>query len=64
MKLHQRRSQKLPVKMRIDLRSCDGFVAEHYLDSAEIGAALYEMGGETVAESVGGDGFFYSGLLG
>ena len=50
--------------MRINLRSGDGFVAEHYLDGAEIGAAFYEMGGKTVAESVGGDGFFYSGLLG
>ena len=49
--------------MRIYLRSGDRFVAEHYLDGAEIGAAFYEMGGETVAESVGGDGFFNAGFF-
>ena len=49
--------------MRVDLRRCDGFVAEHYLDGAEVGAAFYEVGGETVAESVGGNGFFYTGFI-
>ena len=43
------------VDVGVDFGGEDGFVAEHFLDDAEVGAAFDEVGGEGVAEGVGGD---------
>ena len=43
------------VDVGVDLGGEDGFVAEHFLDDAEVGAVFDEVGGEGVAEGVGGD---------
>ena len=40
MKLLQRLSQKLSVKMRIDLCSGDAFMTKHFLHGTEIGVSL------------------------
>ena len=43
------------VDVGVDLGGEDGFVAEHFLDDAEVGAVFDEVGREGVAEGVGGD---------
>ena len=43
------------VDVGIDLGGGDVGVAEHFLDDAEVGAVVEEMGGEAVAELVGMD---------
>ncbi len=43
------------VDVGVDFGGGDAFVAEHFLDKAEVGAALDEVGREGVAEGVGGD---------
>ena len=41
------------VDVGVDLGGEDGFVAEHFLDDAEVGAALDEVRGEGMADGVG-----------
>ena len=48
----------------VNLGGRDVGVAEHGLDRAEIGAVHEEVGGEAVAESVGGDMFRNAGFAG
>ena len=43
------------VDVGVDFGGEDGFVAEHFLDDAEVGAVFDEVGREGVAEGVGGD---------
>ena len=43
------------VDVGVDFRGEDRFVAEHFLDDAQIGAVLDEVRGEGVAEGVRGD---------
>ena len=43
------------VDVGVDLGGEDEFVAEHFLDDAEVGAVFDEVGGEGVAEGVRGD---------
>src|SRR5688572_18887936 len=50
------RPQAVLVHVRVDLRGGDVAVAEEFLDDAEVRAAADEVGGEAVAEGVGGDG--------
>ena len=45
------------VDVGVDFRGEDGFVAEHFLDDAEVGAVLDEVRGEGVTEGVRGDFF-------
>ena len=45
------------IEVGVDLGGEDGFVAEHFLDDAEVRPAFDEVGGEGVAEGVGGDFF-------
>ena len=47
----------------VDLGSADVGVAEHSLDGAEVGAVHEKVGGEAVAEGVGGDVFRDASLL-
>jgi len=41
----------------VDHGGFDVFVAEQFLDGADVAAALQEVGGEGMTESVRGDGF-------
>ena len=41
------------VNVGIYLGGCHVGVSEHFLDASEVGAALEEMGAETVSEGVG-----------
>jgi hypothetical protein len=50
--------------MGIDHSGFTVFVAEEFLHSSDIVAVLQEVGGESVTEGVGGNGFVYSGKLG
>ena len=43
------------VDVGVDLGGGDVGVAEHFLDDAEVGAVVEEVGGEAVAELVGMD---------
>ena len=43
------------VDVGVDLGGGDVGVAEHFLDDAEVGAVIEEVGGEAVAELVGMD---------
>lgn len=52
------------VDVHIDLGCADVFVAEHGLDSSQIGPSLQELRGKTVAESVWADVFLDSRFLG
>ena len=52
MKQRNVRPQVILVQMRVNLRGGDAFVTEHLLHGAEVGAALDEVRGEGVAESV------------
>ena len=54
----------LGVYVGVDFCSEDTFVAEHFLDYAEVGAVFYQMGGEGVAEGVWGDVFVNAGKHG
>ena len=47
--------------MGVDHGGFDVFVAEEFLDGSDVVAVLEEVGGEGVAEGVGGDAFFYFG---
>jgi hypothetical protein len=40
----------------VDLGGREGLVAQEFLDAAEVRAVVEEVGGEGVAEGVGGDG--------
>lgn len=48
----------------VDHGGFDVFVPEEFLDGADVVAVLEEVGGEGVAEGVGGDGFLDAGFLG
>lgn len=48
----------------VDLSGGDVGVAEHGLDGANVGAVHEEVGGEAVAEGVGGDVFCDAGFFG
>ena len=50
--------------MRIDFSGAHAGVSEHLLYSKEIGTAFEEMGGETMPEGMGTDGFVDAILLG
>ena len=47
--------------MEVDFGGGDGFVAEHFLDGAQVGSSFEEVGGEGVAEGVWGYFFCYTG---
>jgi uncharacterized protein (UPF0210 family) len=48
----------------VDFGGADGGVAEEFLDDAQIGAVLEEVGGEAVPEHVGGEVSFNAGAAG
>ena len=50
---HNLLAQAVPVYVHIYLRGADILVAKHLLNGTQVGASLQEMGGKTVAESVG-----------
>ena len=56
-------AEEFAVDVGVDFGGGDG-VAEHFLDGAEVGTAFDEMGGEGVAEGMGGNGFFDAGFFG
>ena len=64
MELNQSGAEEFAVDVGVDFGGGDGFVAEHFLDGAEVGTAFDEVGGEGVTESMGGDGFFDAGFFG
>lgn len=41
------------VEVEVDFGGGDGFVAEHLLDGAQVGAPFEKVGGEAVAQGVG-----------
>ena len=43
--------------MRVDFRSAHAGMAEHLLDSKQVGTAFQEMGGEAMSESMWADDF-------
>ncbi len=45
--------QVIPVHVRINLGGGDVGVTQHLLDGPQVGAALKQMGGKTVAEGMG-----------
>ena len=47
--------QTLAADVGIDLRRADGGVAEQFLDHAQVGAMLQQVGGEAVPQHVRGD---------
>lgn len=47
----------LPIQMRVNLRSGNAFVAQHFLHGAQVGSALNQMRGKRMAEGVWADGF-------
>lgn len=49
-------AQELAVDVGVELGGAYAFVAEHGLYGTEVGTALEEVGGEGVAQGVGGDG--------
>ena len=49
-------AEVVAVDVEVDLGGGDALVAEHLLDGTQVRAAFEEMGGEAVAEGVGGDG--------
>jgi len=53
MKLMVRLREAVGADVRVDLRRADIGVAEHFLDGAEVGAAIVEVGGEAVPQHVG-----------
>ena len=46
----------------VDFGGADGGVAEEFLDDAQVGAVLEQVGGEAVPEHVGGDVPFHAGV--
>lgn len=48
------------VDMNIDFGSGNALVAQHLLDGSQVGAALEQVGGETVAQGVGTDDLAHS----
>ena len=46
--------------MRIDFRGGNAFVSQHFLHRPQVGAALNQMGGKRMPESMRTDGFFLS----
>jgi hypothetical protein len=55
-------AQEFAVEVGIDLGGGNAFVAEHFLDGAEVGAAFHEVGGERMTEGMRGDIFCDTGL--
>lgn len=51
-------------RMGINHGGFDTLVPKQFLHGADIVAVLQEVGGETMPEGVGGDGFVYPGGLG
>ena len=49
-------AQELAVDVGVELGGAYAFVAKHGLYGSEVGTALEEVGGEGVAQGVGGDG--------
>ena len=49
------------VDVDVDLGRGDALVAQHLLDGAQVGTALEQVGGETVAQGVGTDDLAHSG---
>ena len=58
----ERFAKVFTVQMGIDLGSGDAFMAEHFLDGAQIGASFDEVGGEGMPEGMRRDIFGYAGL--
>ena len=54
--------KEFAVEMGIDLGSRDAFMAEHFLDGAEVGAAFYEVSGKGMPEGMRGNIFGDAGL--
>ncbi len=52
------------VDVQIDLRGCDGAVAEQLLNKFDVGAFLQQEGGEGVTDHMGRDMFFDAGQRG
>lgn len=61
MKLCMDLAQVFAVHVQVDLGGGDGFVAEHFLHGAEVGAAFDEVGGKGMAEGVGTHVFVQAG---
>src|SRR3989339_169370 len=51
-------SQVLHVYMGVDLGCRDAGMTQHFLNHPDVGARGYQLGGETMPESVGGEGLF------
>ena len=54
--------QEFTVEVGIDLGGGYAFMAEHFLDGAEVGAAFYEVSGKGMPEGMGGNIFGDAGL--
>ena len=63
MKLFEGLPEEFAVEVGIDLGGGNAFVAEHFLNGAEVGAAFNEVGGEGMAEGMRGDVLGDPGLL-
>ena len=56
-------TQKLPIKMGVDFRGRDAFMAKHFLDGAQVGTSLNQVRGKRVAEAMRRHRFFNPGFL-
>lgn len=63
MKIIERPAQEFAVEMGIDFGGGDAFVSQHFLYGAQVGAALYQVGGERMAETMGRYDFADTGFL-
>ena len=63
MKLFQCFSQKLPIKMSIDLGSSDAFMTQHFLHGSQVGATFYKMCGKGMTEGMRRNSFCDAGFF-
>src|SRR5215217_4013080 len=63
MKFSNDTSKVVSVEVGIDLCSRNAGVAQHFLNSTQIGSAFYQMGRKGVSEGMGADGFIQSNFF-
>lgn len=64
MKLYNGITQKFPVEVCVNLRRGYGFMAEHVLDSPQVGASFNQVCGKRMPERMRPNSLFQAGFFG